>query len=129
MAGGSLADLNYWRCAGSSARLIPPPARTCQPDLIAVDLTVEIATPTVLLEESVEVGEQVSVTLSANTATLLGRSRRVNVSDGGHYFPFGPWSTRLMEQDRTTSGARIDDGDEPGRLGRGLSTSARSRAA
>jgi hypothetical protein len=33
-----------------------------------------------------------------------------------------------MEQDRTTPGARIDDGDERVRLGRGLSTSARSRA-
>jgi hypothetical protein len=34
-----------------------------------------------------------------------------------------------MEQGRTTSGARIDDGDEPVRLGRGLSTNARLRTA
>ena len=44
----------------------------------------------VLLEEGVEVVEQVSITLIAHTATLLGRSHCVNVSDCGRYLPFGP---------------------------------------
>ena len=43
-----------------------------------------------LLEEGVEVVEQVSITLTAHTATLRGRPRDVNVSDRRHYFSFSP---------------------------------------
>jgi hypothetical protein len=65
-------------------------ARTCHPDGVVLDRRVEIAAATMFLEEGVEVGEQVSATLIAHTATLLGRSHCVNISDGGHYLPFGP---------------------------------------
>lgn len=48
-----------------------------------------ITAASVLLEESVQIGEQVSIPWAAHTATLLGRLRYVNVSDGRHYFPLG----------------------------------------
>jgi hypothetical protein len=65
-------------------------ARTRHSDAIVLDRRVEITAATVLLQEGVEVGKQVSVTLIGHTATLLGRSHCVNVSDCGHYLPFGP---------------------------------------
>jgi hypothetical protein len=80
---------NYWWRASSSDRLITAPHVQVIQAVIVLDRGVEIAAASVLLQEGVEVGEQVSVTLIAHTATLLGRSHCVNVSDCGHYLPFG----------------------------------------
>jgi hypothetical protein len=56
-------------------------ARACHPHPVVLDRGVEVAAAAMLLEEGVEVGEQVSITLLAHTATLLGRPHYVNVSN------------------------------------------------
>jgi hypothetical protein len=57
MAGGSLADPNYWRRAGSSARLITAPnVHVIRRDHL--DRRVEIAAAPMLLEEGLEIGEK-----------------------------------------------------------------------
>ena len=81
MAGGSLAerhDAHQHSAAQARHR-----------DAIILDRRVEITAAAMLLQEGVEVGEQVSVTLIAHTATL-GRRHCVNVSNRRHYFPFDP---------------------------------------
>jgi hypothetical protein len=92
MAGGSLAERRDAHQRGA--------ARTRHPDAVALDLIVEIAAAPMLLEEGVEVGQQVSITLIAHTATLLGRSHCVTVSDCGHYFPFGPRGSTVSGRQR-----------------------------
>jgi hypothetical protein len=70
-------------------------ACTRHPDTIVLDRRVEIPAATMLLEEGVEVGEQVSVSLISRTRRRYGRSHCVNVSDCGHYLPFGPRGSKV----------------------------------
>jgi hypothetical protein len=100
MAGGSLAERRDAHQQGA--------ARAGHPHAVALDGGVEIAAATVFLEEGVEVGEQVSVTLIAHTGTLLGGRHCVNVSDFRHYFPFGPRGSTVSGAMRVLLPRRLD---------------------